>query len=158
MVSKYHVSGIPHLVILNRFGETVAASTGYQDAARLKAWLASNRAAAITGTSRLQTAKAMVDALNRDLQSTDPAVRDRGIAKLVESYVSKDDFATAAGSMLQGMVDKQPNEMLPRLNDPHLAVRILLANQFAQKLGPTFAFDPWAPVEAREAAMKALAK
>jgi thioredoxin-like negative regulator of GroEL len=158
LVGKYHVSGIPTLVILNRFGETVASSTGYQDAPRLNAWLASNRTAAFASTSRLQAAKAMVAALDADLQSSDPAVRERGLAKLVESYLNKDDFAKAAQKMLQGMVDKMPGEMLPRLNDPHLAVRILLANQFAQKLGPTFAFDPWAPADAREAAVKALAK
>ncbi|HEV7401661.1 MAG TPA: hypothetical protein VGO11_01995, partial [Chthoniobacteraceae bacterium] len=133
-------------------------NTGFQDAARLNAWLASNRAAAFAETSKLQAAKAMVDALDKDLQSTDPAVRDRGLAKLTESYLSKDDFAKAAEQLLQGMVDKQPAEMLPRLNDPHLAIRILLANQFAQKLGPAFAFDPWAPAEAREAAVKALSK
>jgi thioredoxin-like negative regulator of GroEL len=158
LVGKYHVSGIPHLVILNRFGETVAFTTGFQDAPRLNAWLASNRAAAFAATSKLQAAKAMVAALEADLQSTDPTVRERGLAKLLQSYVSKDDFAKAAEKMLQGMVDQQPADMLPRLNDPHLAVRILVANQFAQKLGPTFAFDPWAPADAREAAVKALAK
>jgi thioredoxin-like negative regulator of GroEL len=158
LVGKYHVSAIPTLVILNRFGETVATNTGYQDAPKLNAWLASNRAAAFASTSKLQAAKAMVDALGADLQSTDPVVRERSIAKLVESYLAKDEFAKSAEKMLQGMVEKQPVEMLPRLNDPHLAVRILLANQFAQKLGPTFTFDPWAPAEAREAAVKALAK
>jgi thioredoxin-like negative regulator of GroEL len=158
LAGKYHVSAIPTLVILNRFGETVATNTGYQDAAKLNAWLASNGAAAFASTSKLQAAKAMVGALEADLQSTDPAVRERGIAKLVESYVSKDEFAKAAEKMLQGMVDKHPAEMMPRLNDPRLAVRILLANQFAQKLGPTFTFDPWAPAEAREAAVKALPK
>lgn len=158
LVAKYHVTGIPHLVLLNRFGESVTSSTGYQDATRLKAWLASNRAAAFTTTSKLQEGKAMVAALDADLRSTDPAIRERGIAKLIESYVGKDDFASAAGTILQGMVDSQPKEMLPRLNDSHLAVRILLANQFAQKLGPRFSFDPWASAEVREAAVKELVK
>lgn len=158
LVAKYHVSAIPALVILNRFGETVATNTGYQDAPKLNAWLATHRAAAFTSTSKLQAGKAMVDALDKDLQSTDPAVRERGIAKLVECYLKKDEFAKAAEKLLQDAVDRQPAEMMPRLNDPNLAVRILLANQFAQKLGPSFAFDPWAPADARAAAVKGFAK
>ncbi len=154
LVSKYHIEAIPTLVVLNRFGELVGQSTGYLDPKHLADWLANLGDDPFSSVSKYAAAEKRMLALATDLQSADPAARERGVGQLLEGYLSgKEEVAKSAEKLLQAVVGKRPAEVLPHLNDHRLAIRILLARQFAEKLGPDFVFDPWENAEARAASL-----
>jgi thioredoxin-like negative regulator of GroEL len=156
LVAQYHVSAIPSLVLLNRFGELVSSITGYQDAAQLNEWLATHQTAASTNISKVQAAKERTDALAADLQGSDAARRETALGKVFESYVARDEFAAGSEKLLKEFIERNPAEMFPRLNDPRLAVRIFVANELSRKRGAELAFDPWDPPEERKAALEKL--
>lgn len=154
LVANHRVGGIPAFVLLNQFGEKAAETSGYQDARKFYDWLTRSRKLSFAKVSRRAAEEEKLKALGADLRNADSAVRERGVERLLEAYIAAEQRDLAAAE-LRRLIAENPKSMAPRLNDPRLAIRILVANQFAEKYGEGFAFDPWAGEEARRAAVAA---
>jgi len=153
LANAFQIRGIPAFVVLNRYGETVSVSSGYQDATQFGAWLEQHQSEAFDTISKTSKAAAAFTELEATLQSPEEAVRARGVAALLESYIDKEDpLHPLAGQRLEKLFEESPLQAAGYLKDSRLAVRLLFTNLFAAKFNDAFTFDPWAPVEERTAA------
>ena len=163
LASKYGVQAIPACFVLNQFGERVANHVGYAAPAAFRSWLDSTDAAAFTDVSKNQAAMDRVHGLGEKLELADAQARNHAAADLLEIYHAKDADDDGKGAKLveqelREWVQRHPALGLAYLNDHRLAVRILFARMFAEKLGAEFQFDPWASSDVRAAAVAAWAK
>ncbi len=163
LAGKYGVQAIPACFILNPFGERVANRVGYATAAAFLSWLEAQHTAAFAPVSKNQATIDRVQGLGGKLELADAPSRDHAAADLLETYCAKEADDDGKGAKLveqalRGWVQRHPALALTYLNERRLAVRILFATLFAEKLGADFQFDPWASSDVRAATVAAWAK
>ena len=160
LAGKYGVQAIPACFLVNQFGERVANRVGYIAPAAFRSWLTDGHGAAFASVSKNQAALDRVRNLGRALELPDAQARDRAVTGLLDTYCAREtdddgEGAKLAEQALRGWVQGQPALAATSLNEHRLAVRILFARLFAEKLGADFHFDPWAPSDVRAAATAA---
>ncbi len=173
--AQYKVQAIPTCIILNQFGELVDRRTGYADAEVFSMWIKAGETSAVAQAKepKSQEVARVVKELGQTMELPDPAARRQAMLNLLTIYCApavhhdsaadpQDDGTPAspppAGdgggerlveAELADLVKRHPGWVAPYLNEPRLAVRILLATLFAANAGADFHFDPWAPSEER---------
>jgi thiol-disulfide isomerase/thioredoxin len=165
LVGKYAVRAIPACIVLNQFGEKVAANVGYMNASAFSQWLAQNKDGAFAPTSKNQALANRMKPLADGLASADVKTQAAAVTSLLNIYCLKDAANDAEGSAakmaeaaLKGFVQRHPESSANYLNDERLAVRILFAALLTEKTGADFPFDPWDKSEARAASAERWAK
>ena len=160
LAAQYRVEAIPTCILLNQFGEKVAATTGYMAPETFRRWLNSYEDAAFARQSRAEGEAAEFQALARGLETPDENARALSLTKLLSAYVTQNPEdngrAKLAANELRAWFGRHPDRAAPLLNHQRLAVRVLFAGLFAEKLGPAFQFDPWDKAPDRTAAAERL--
>ena len=158
LATRYRVEAIPTCILLNQFGETVAENTGYLNPEVFKLWLGANVDAAFAQQSKADGLTAVFKSLDARLEAADEKTRAEAITELATRYCApaarNDGSFKLAEEEWRAWFKRHPDRAAPLLNEPRLAVRILFATLFADKLGNAFQFDPWDPAATRAAAVE----
>ena len=162
LAAQYKVEAIPTCILLNQFGEKVAATTGYMEPETFRRWLNSYEDVAFARQSKAAGEAAESQAFDRELEAPDENARVSALTRLLAAYVMQNPEdngrAKLAADELRAWFGRHPDRAAPLLNHPRLAVRVLFAGLFAEKLGPAFAFDPWDKAPDRALAAERLSR
>ena len=162
LATQYRVEAIPTCILLNQFGEKVAENTGYMNAETFKRWLNSYETAAFARQSKVDAQAAVMKTLVSQLEGPNEPSREETLLYLLNTYCTPDPndegTAKAAASELRAWFGRHPDRAMSLLNERRLAVRVLFASLFADKLGPSFQFDPWDQASDRAAAVERLSR
>ena len=162
LVARYRVEAIPTCILLNQFGEKVAATTGYLAPEAFGRWLDGYKDAAFARQSKADGEAAEFRALGSGLEAGEEGTRATALAKLLAIYATQnpEDSGSAkqAANELRAWFGRHPDRAVPLLNHPRLAVRVLFSTLFAEKLGAAFQFDPWEKASERAVAAERLSK
>jgi len=155
LAASHGVRGIPAFVILDADGQEVNKTSGFMEAEPFDKWLLEGVTNLTISTARKQEFEQRSKEVNAALGSTDPAVREKGVALALDFCDQKEKFYRAFGEeKLKALARDEPELLLEGLRHPGLMGRIRAANLLRGRLGGEFNIDPWEKYDAREKAVR----
>lgn len=149
------VTSIPAFLVLTPDGTTEASrATGYQAPLEFQRFLGTGLGASEQAQARQASVRKAREGIQSALQGSAGTPRQAAVAQLIELCSDRDPATQAfVKEQLERLAGKAPAELQPALEHAQLGVRLAAANALRTKSGDTFEFDPWAPLEERQAAV-----
>ena len=144
LATRHNVEAVPTFVILSADGDEVVRTTGYQLPDEFVPWLTNSIAEAKDTLARQTRDRERLAAADQLLSGTNAGSASQGAAELFGLCAERNRaISQAAITRLQVLAVREPVVLLDGLKDPHLAVRIQIANLLRDRLGDGFDVDPW---------------
>jgi thioredoxin-like negative regulator of GroEL len=154
LAEQHGVRAVPTFQMLSPAGDSVAATTGYQDANRFLQWLTNSVNEVKEATARQQQVAEKLTAADQSLRAADAGSLKQAAEDLIDLCATVDGTSQkSVGDRLAELAARDPALLLDGLNHPRLAARIQVANLLRARLGDSFDVDPWSDAATRQKAV-----
>jgi thioredoxin-related protein len=144
LATQHNVEAVPTFVMLATGGDEVVRTIGYQPPADFLQWLTNSISEAKQTAARQIRSRKQLAAADELLSGTNAGSSRQAAAELFGLSADRNrDISQAAIRRLQVLAVREPVVLLDGLKDPHLAVRLQIANLLRDRLGDGFDVDPW---------------
>jgi thioredoxin-like negative regulator of GroEL len=154
LAEQYAVRAVPTFQMLSPAGETVATTTGYQEAGRFVTWLTNSINEVKESAARQKHLAEKLAAADQAILEAGPESLKKAATDLIDLCATLDDSSQkSVRDRLAALAARDPALVLDGMNHPRLAARIQVANLLRARLGESFDVDPWSDAATREKAV-----
>jgi thioredoxin 1 len=154
LAERHGIRAVPAFQIFTPFGQTVASTTGYQEAGQFFTWLTNSAAEVKATLERQKLIEQRLAVAQGLLQDASPDSQRKAANELFDLCAEQNGLADeTVKSCLEDLAKRNPALLLDGLNHSRLVVRIRAVNLLRVRLGDSFDLDPWGDAGSRQKAV-----